>query len=112
MTYTVVVRAEPEGGYTALIPALPDVSGYGPTAEEARAAAASALRQRLAGRKEAGAPLPPDVEVGVLEPEEVDEEEYERLVDEGIGIVMAERMADPENQEGIPWDQVKADLGL
>ena len=36
----------------------------------------------------------------------------EELVDEGSMAVVAERIADPDDQEDIPWEQVKAELGL
>ena len=112
MTYTVVVRSEPDGRYTALVPALPDVVGRGGTPDEAKRAAASVLRGRLADRASSGEAPPPDVEVSTLPPEAMDEEEYEALVDEGLAIVMAERVADPANEKGIPWEQVKEELGL
>lgn len=37
---------------------------------------------------------------------------YEELVNEGMDLELAERMADPANEERIPWEQVKAKLGL
>ena len=39
-TYTVVLREEPEGGFTVLVPALPEIVSYGETIEEARRMAA------------------------------------------------------------------------
>jgi excisionase family DNA binding protein len=41
-----------------------------------------------------------------------EEEEYERIVDQGLLQATLEAMADPENQESIPWEQVKRELGL
>lgn len=43
MTYTVVLRAEPEGGYTVLVPALPGCVSYGASEREALAMGADAI---------------------------------------------------------------------
>ena len=58
MTYTVVLRAEPEGGYTVLVPALPEVVSCGNTLEEARRMAEDAIRCALLARKDLGETLP------------------------------------------------------
>ena len=42
--YAVVFRAEPEGGYTALVPALPGCVTYGVNLEHAKLMAADAMR--------------------------------------------------------------------
>ncbi len=34
--YNIMLRPEPKGGYTALVPALPDCVTYGRTVDEAR----------------------------------------------------------------------------
>ncbi len=60
MTYTVVLRAEPEGGYTVLVPALPEVVSYGESLEEARRMAQDAIQCALLGRKDLGEPMPQD----------------------------------------------------
>jgi predicted RNase H-like HicB family nuclease len=36
LNYSVIFRAEPEGGYTAIVPALPGCISYGKTIEKAR----------------------------------------------------------------------------
>lgn len=57
-TYTVVFRAEPEGGFTVLVPALPEIVSYSETLEEAKEMAADAIRCALLGRKEMGETMP------------------------------------------------------
>ena len=37
---------------------------------------------------------------------------YERMVDEGLGIVMRERMADPANEKGMPLEEFLRERGL
>lgn len=54
MVYTVVFRTEPEGGYTVLVPALPEIVTYGKTLEEARAMATEAIALSVEGRMEDG----------------------------------------------------------
>jgi len=41
--YNIMLRPEPEGGYTALVPALPGCVTHGRTLEEARAMAKDAI---------------------------------------------------------------------
>jgi antitoxin HicB len=62
-TYTIQLRAEPEGGYTVLVPALPPVVTYGETYEEAMANAREAIEAVLAVYREDGIDIPPDVEI-------------------------------------------------
>lgn len=57
-TYTVVLRAEPEGGYTVLVPALPEIVSYGETLEEAKYMAQDAIRCALLARRDRGEPIP------------------------------------------------------
>ena len=42
-TYRILLKPEPEGGYTVLVPALPGCITYGETIEEARAMATEAI---------------------------------------------------------------------
>ncbi len=58
MTYTVVLRAEPEGGHTVLVPALPEIVSYGETVEEAKRMAQDAIECALLGRRDLGEPWP------------------------------------------------------
>ena len=37
---------------------------------------------------------------------------YEDMVDQGLLQATLEAMADPTNQEPVPWDEVKKDIGL
>jgi antitoxin HicB len=58
MTYTVVLRTEPEGGYTVLVPALPEIVSYGQDLEEAQRMAADAMRCAILGRQDLGEGVP------------------------------------------------------
>ncbi len=42
-TYRVVLKKEPEGGYTVVVPALPGCITYGETMDEAKAMAKEAI---------------------------------------------------------------------
>jgi len=53
-TYTVVLREESEGGFTILVPALPEIVRYGRTVEEAKQMAADAIRCAILGRQDLG----------------------------------------------------------
>lgn len=44
LCYTVVLKSEPEGGYTVLVPALPGCVTYGKTIREAKKMAAEAIQ--------------------------------------------------------------------
>ena len=57
-TYTVVLRKEPEGGYTVLVPALPEIVSFGEDLEEARRMAADAIRCAILGRRDLGEEVP------------------------------------------------------
>ena len=43
-SYTVVLRPEPEGGFTATVPTLPPIVTFGPNQDEAIAMAEDAIR--------------------------------------------------------------------
>ncbi|MEM9732213.1 MAG: type II toxin-antitoxin system HicB family antitoxin [Pseudomonadota bacterium] len=62
MRYTVHMRPEPEGGYTVLVPALPEVVSFGETEAEALEMGREAIELALEVRREDGAPVPDDVE--------------------------------------------------
>ncbi|MCE5238396.1 type II toxin-antitoxin system HicB family antitoxin [bacterium] len=55
-TYTVVLREEPEGGYTVLVPALPEIVSYGQNLDEARRMASDAIQLTVEVRRERGEP--------------------------------------------------------
>jgi predicted RNase H-like HicB family nuclease len=57
-TYTVLLRAEPEGGYTVMVPALPGCTSYGATIGEALAMAEEAIGCHTETLKELGKPVP------------------------------------------------------
>ncbi|HUA55556.1 MAG TPA: type II toxin-antitoxin system HicB family antitoxin [Candidatus Sulfotelmatobacter sp.] len=59
-SYTVILEPQPGGGFTALVPALPEVVTEGDTEEEALAMARDAIRLSLDYRREQGLPAPAD----------------------------------------------------
>ena len=56
----VVFRAEPEGGFTVLVPALPGCITYGKDLKEAKAMAFDAISGYLASLKKHGEDVPTD----------------------------------------------------
>lgn len=58
-SYHIVLFAEPEGGYTVTVPALPGCVSYGRSLEEARDMAADAIRGYLASMRKRKETLPP-----------------------------------------------------
>jgi antitoxin HicB len=58
--FTVILQPQPGGGFTVLVPALPEVATEGETEEEALAMARDAIRLVLDYRKEQGLPAPKD----------------------------------------------------
>lgn len=61
ITYTIQLRPEPEGGFTVLVPALPEVISYGASEGEALRMAEDAIALCLQVRREEGEPIPEDV---------------------------------------------------
>ncbi|MBO0906461.1 type II toxin-antitoxin system HicB family antitoxin [Jiella sp. MQZ13P-4] len=61
VTYTVQLRPEPEGGYTVLVPALPEVVSYGESREEALENGREAIHAVLEYYDAEGIPRPDDV---------------------------------------------------
>ena len=59
--YTTVFEPLPEGGYSALVPAIPEICTFGETLEEAREMARDAIRCFLESALETGEPIPSDV---------------------------------------------------
>ena len=57
-TYTVILRSEPEGGYTVLVPALAGCVTYGETIGEALRMAEEAILCHLLGLQDLGKPIP------------------------------------------------------
>ena len=60
--YTIHLRPEPEGVFTVLVPAIPEVVTYGETYAEAMAMAREAIEVALEVYREDGMEIPPDVE--------------------------------------------------
>jgi len=58
--FNVIFRAEPEGGFTVLVPSLPGCITYGRTLQEAREMAADAISGYIASLKEDKEPVPSD----------------------------------------------------
>ena len=61
LQYTINLRPEPEGGYTVLVPALPEVVTYGETEQEALRMAREAIELALDVRRDDGDDIPDDV---------------------------------------------------
>ena len=60
LSYTVILEPQPGGGFTVLVPALPEVVTEGDSEEEALAMARDAIRLSLDDRREQGLPAPAD----------------------------------------------------
>jgi antitoxin HicB len=58
--YNIMLRPEPEGGYTALVPALPGCVTYGRTVDEAREVAKDAISGYIASLRKHNDPVPTD----------------------------------------------------
>ena len=60
--YNIMLRPEPEGGYTALVPALPGCVTYGRTLQEAQEMAKDAISGYIASLRKHKEPVPTDEE--------------------------------------------------
>ena len=60
--FNVMLRPEPEGGYTALVPALPGCVTYGRTLKEAQEMAKDAISGYIASLRKHNEPVPSDEE--------------------------------------------------
>jgi antitoxin HicB len=58
--YNIMLRPEPEGGYTALVPALPGCVTYGRTLKEAQEMARDAISGYIASLRKHNDPVPSD----------------------------------------------------
>ena len=65
LSYRILLRKEPEGGYTVTVPSLPGCITYGETVEEAVKMAKEAIEVYLESLREHGEELP--TEEGTLE---------------------------------------------
>ena len=59
--FSVVLEPQEGGGYTALVPALPEVVTEGDSVEEALQMATEAIRAVIEYRRDHGLPIPPNV---------------------------------------------------
>jgi antitoxin HicB len=63
--FNVIFRAEPEGGFTAMVPALPGCVTHGRTLTEAKAMVKDAIGGYVASLKKHGEAIPTDEETFV-----------------------------------------------
>jgi antitoxin HicB len=60
--FNIVLRPEPEGGFTAMVPALPGCVMYGRTLAEAKKMAKDAISGYIESLRKHGEPIPSDDE--------------------------------------------------
>lgn len=60
--FNVVLRPEPEGGFTAIVPVLPGCVAYGRNLSEAKAMAKDAISAYIESLKKHNEPIPTDDE--------------------------------------------------
>ena len=60
--FNIVLRPEPEGGFTAIVPALPGCVTYGRTLTEAKRMAKDAITGYIESLRKHGEPIPTDNE--------------------------------------------------
>jgi antitoxin HicB len=60
--FTIILEPQAGGGYTVLVPALPEVVTEGDTEKEALANAEEAIRAVLSYRQDKGLPIPSDAQ--------------------------------------------------
>ena len=63
LSYRVLLRPEPEGGYTVMVPSLPGCVTYGKTVTEAKKMAADAIKAYLQSLKKHHEPIVDDTDV-------------------------------------------------
>lgn len=63
VTYRVLFRKEPEGGFTAIVPSLPGCVSFGKTLEEAKAMVKEAIELYLESLKAHGETVPTEDDV-------------------------------------------------
>ncbi|MBE0478009.1 type II toxin-antitoxin system HicB family antitoxin [Candidatus Aerophobetes bacterium] len=62
LSYRIMLKKEPEGGYTVIVPSLPGCVTYGDTVEEAIRMAKVAIELYVESLKEHGEEIPTDEE--------------------------------------------------
>jgi len=60
--YHIILRPEPEGGYTVIVPSLAGCVTYGRTLREAKTMAADAIKAYVESLKKHREPIPTDTE--------------------------------------------------
>jgi antitoxin HicB len=60
--FNIVLRPEPEGGFTAMVPVLPGCVTYGRTLSEAKSVAKDAISAYIESLKKHNEPIPTDDE--------------------------------------------------
>ncbi|MGO9386896.1 MAG: type II toxin-antitoxin system HicB family antitoxin [Methanobacterium sp.] len=63
LTYRILLKKEPEGGYTVIIPSLPGCVTYGDSIEEAIEMAKEAIELYIESLKEHGEEIPTEKEM-------------------------------------------------
>lgn len=63
LNYRVLFRAEPEGGFTVIVPSLPGCVTFGQTLDEAKAMAKEAIELYLESLREHGEEIPTEEDV-------------------------------------------------
>ncbi|MFA5792528.1 MAG: type II toxin-antitoxin system HicB family antitoxin [Candidatus Gracilibacteria bacterium] len=63
LSYNIILKEEPEGGYTAMVPSLPGCITYGKTIEEAKEMAEDAISLYIESLEENGENIPSDGEM-------------------------------------------------
>lgn len=60
--YTVILQPLPEGGFSVLVPAIPEICTFGENVEEARRMAEDAIRCFFESAVKTGDPIPDNLE--------------------------------------------------
>jgi predicted RNase H-like HicB family nuclease len=60
LNYNIILRPEPEGGFTVFVPSLPGCITYGRDIKEAREMAVDAIRAYVASLRKHHEPIPSD----------------------------------------------------
>jgi predicted RNase H-like HicB family nuclease len=63
LSYRILLRKEPEGGYTVIVPSLPGCVTFGETIEEARTMAREAIELYLESLRAHGEEIPTEEEM-------------------------------------------------
>ena len=63
LSYSIILRPEPECGYTVIVPSLPGCITYGKTVEEAKKMALDAIKAYLESLKKHDEPIIDDSEI-------------------------------------------------